>query len=145
MSVIGLNAHGRLARLRDVRFLRYIVASAIALGIDMGSFLALLALGVGAVPASAAGYAVGILAHWIISSRKVFTDGVAARGAARNRQKMLFIASALIGLATTAAIVGAGEALGLDARIAKLVAIGASFLITWIMRSRIVFRGGAGR
>lgn len=129
-----------LARLRDIRFLRYILASVGALAVDMGCFLLLLATGTGAVVASALGYAAGIAAHWLLSSRAVFTGHVAPRGQGRMRQKTLFVLSALLGLALTTAIVGAGELAGLDPRLAKLVAIGVSFLATWLMRSRIVFR-----
>ena len=118
---------------------RYLAASAVALGFDMGSFLVLLAAGVPAAPASALSYALGILVHWFISSRAVFADGVAARGPARTRQKALFVASALVGLALTAAVVGLGSALGLDPRLAKIAAVGVSFSATWLLRARIVF------
>lgn len=129
-----------LARLRDIRFLRYLLASLGALGVDMGCFLALLAIGAGAVPASATGYSAGIAAHWLLSSRAVFTGQVAPRGFGRHRQKALFILSALLGLVLTTAIVDVGESVGIDPRFAKLVAVGTSFLATWLMRSRIVFR-----
>lgn len=129
-----------LSRLSDARLLRYLLASAGALAVDVVCFLALLALAAPAAPASAVGYAVGILVHWLLSSRAVFADGVAERGRARTRQKALFVASALIGLALTTAIVGLGDIAGLDPRAAKLVAIAASFATTWLLRSRVVFR-----
>ena len=91
-------------------------------------------------PASAAGYALGILAHWLLSSRAVFSDQVAARGRRRTRQKALFVGSALVGLALTTAIVGTGTALGLDPRLAKLAAIAASFTATWLLREKLIFR-----
>lgn len=129
-----------LRRALDMVFLRYIAASALALGIDMGTFLALLALGLAAAPAAALGYGLGIAAHWLASSRAVFTAGVAARGPERHRQKALFVGSALAGLALTTAIVGIGSALGLDPRLAKLAAIGCSFTLTWLLRERVIFR-----
>lgn len=129
-----------LSRLCDIRLLRYLLASAGALAVDVGCFLALLALAAPAAPASAVGYALGILAHWLLSSRAVFADGVAERGRARNRQKALFVGSALIGLALTTAIVGLGDLAGLDPRVAKLGAVAASFATTWVLRSRVVFR-----
>jgi putative flippase GtrA len=129
-----------LTRLRDMRLVRYLAASAGALAVDMGSFLALLALGAWSAPAAAAGYSLGILAHWLLSSRAVFNDAVAPRGLVRTRQKALFVGSALIGLALTTAIVGLGDLAGLDPRIAKGGAIVASFALTWLLRSRIVFR-----
>jgi putative flippase GtrA len=129
-----------LTRLRDMRLVRYLAASAGALAVDMGSFLALLALGAWSAPAAAAGYSLGILAHWLLSSRAVFNDTVAPRGLVRTRQKALFVVSALIGLGLTTAIVGLGDLAGLDPRIAKGGAIVASFALTWLLRSRIVFR-----
>lgn len=129
-----------VTRLRDIRFLRYLIASAGALAVDMGSFLALLALGTWPTAASAASYSLGILAHWLLSSRTVFADTVAARGAGRNRQKALFVISALAGLVLTTAVVGLGDLAGIDPRFAKLAAIAASFLLTWGLRVRVVFR-----
>jgi putative flippase GtrA len=130
-------------RLRDLRFLRYLLASVGALAVDMGSFLALLALGAWPTAASAASYSLGILAHWLLSSRTVFADTVAGRGPRRNRQKALFVVSALAGLALTTAVVGLGDLIGIDPRLAKLAAIAASFLLTWGLRVRVVFRAPA--
>ena len=131
-----------LTRLRDMRLVRYLAASAGALAVDMGSFLALLALGVWPAPAAAAGYSLGILAHWLLSSRAVFNDTVAPRGLVRTRQKALFVVSALIGLGLTTGIVGFGDLAGLDPRVAKGLAIITSFTVTWVLRNRIVFRPG---
>lgn len=130
-----------LLRQAAVRFVpgRYLAASVVALGFDMGSFLMLLAVGMAAASASALSYSLGIVVHWFISSRAVFVDGVAERGPARTRQKALFVASALIGLALTAGIVGLGSAIGIDPRIAKIAAVGVSFLATWLLRARVVF------
>ncbi|MGV3511042.1 MAG: GtrA family protein [Novosphingobium sp.] len=127
-------------RLRRAMLLRYLLASVGALAVDMGSFLALMALGMAPVVASAVGYSLGIVAHWLLSSRAVFTDTVASERGARNRQKALFVGSALLGLALTTLIVGAGTALGLDSRLSKIVAVGASFTATWLLRKRIVFQ-----
>jgi putative flippase GtrA len=129
-----------LTRLRDVRFVRYMIASAGALAVDMGSFLALLSIGTMAAAASALSYSLGILAHWLLSSRAVFHDTVARRGIERTKQKAMFVISALLGLALTTAIVGGGDLAGIDPRLAKLVAIGASFMLTWSLRNRLVFR-----
>lgn len=127
-------------RLRRILLLRYLLASIGALAVDMGSFLALLALGIAPVLASAAGYSLGIVAHWLLSSRAVFTDSVAEERGARTRQKALFVGSALIGLALTTLIVGMGTALGMDSRASKILAIAVSFTATWLLRKRIVFQ-----
>ena len=132
-----------LHHVRNLRLARYIAASVVALGADMGTFLVLLGLGVFAAAASAAGYCLGIVVHWLVSSRKVFHDSVAAAGPARTRQKALFVVSALLGLGLTTAIVGAADFAGIDPRIAKLTAVGASFALTWILRSSVIFRSPA--
>ena len=125
----------------EIRWLNYLLASALALGSDAGLFLLLLDGGLSPVAASAVGYCAGILVHWLISSRLVFADGTAARGTGeRHRQKLLFVGSALVGLAVTTAIVGSGSAIGLDPRLAKLAAIVVSFQTTYLLRRHIVFR-----
>ena len=132
-----------LAKLRDVRFVRYVIASIGALAVDVCTFLALMTAGIAATPASAAGYSLGILAHWLMSSRAVFHETVAARGEGRARQKALFVASALVGLALTTLVVGFGDFVGIDPRIAKLAAIAVSFTATWLLRAKLVFRDPA--
>jgi len=137
---MALGAFSLLMKLTDMRLVRYGLASVGALAVDVGAFLALMALGVAAAPASALGYSCGILAHWLLSSRAVFHDSVAQGGSARTRQKALFVISALLGLALTTAIVGAGDWAGVDPRLAKGFAIIIAFTATWLLRSRIVFR-----
>lgn len=133
-----------IARLGDARLARYLLASMGALAVDMGCFLALLKLEVWPATASAAGYCAGIVAHWLMSSRAVFGNAVAHRGFARTRQKALFVGSALAGLTLTTAIVWIGDRAGVDPRIAKISAIGLSFSLTWLLRSRVVFRSRSG-
>lgn len=125
--------------MNPVLYLRYIAASAIALAVDMGLFLAAMALGMQSALAAALGYLAGIAAHWLISSRAVFTGRVAERGTARRQQQILFFGSALVGLAITTAIVGLGSTFGLDPRLAKLAAIAVSFQVTYLLRQRLVF------
>lgn len=129
-----------LNRLRQIVLVRYILASVGALAVDMGTFLALLSASVPPVAASAVGYGIGIMVHWILSSRKVFAEQVAPSGMERTRQKAMFVVSALIGLGVTTVIVGGASAAGLDPRIAKLCAIVVSFAVTWLLRKRVVFR-----
>lgn len=132
-----------LVRRGEIRWINYLLASVLALGSDAGLFLLLLDAGLPPIAASAVGYCAGILVHWLVSSRLVFADGAAARGTdERHRQKLLFVGSALIGLAITTAIVGAGTMFGLDPRLAKVVAIVVSFQATYLLRRHIVFRPG---
>ena len=121
-----------------VTWLRYVGASAIALGIDMTVFIASHAGGLRAATAAAIGYSAGILAHWLLSSRVVFARG-RRDGTDRIRQQGLFVVSAIVGLLLTVAIVGLGSVLGVPPIFAKVVAVGVSFQATYLMRSKLVF------
>lgn len=126
----------------EATWLRYLFASVVALAADTGLFILLFHGGIAAMLASAIGYITGIAVHWLVSSRAVFVDSTAARGTGeRNQQKAMFVASALVGLVLTIAIVGAGEAIGIDPRLAKIVAIVVSFQATYMLRRHVVFRG----
>lgn len=120
-------------------YLRYVAVSATALAIDMALFLVLIGGGTPPTAASVLGYSTGIAAHWVLSSRAVFAARTAKRGPARHRQKVLFLLSAIAGLAITAAIVALGSYSGLEAWLAKLVAIAVSFQTTWLIRKKGVF------
>jgi putative flippase GtrA len=132
---------GWLNFFRQLTFLRYVVVSVGALAVDMGVFLALLQTGMASAVAAALGYSVGIATHWTLSSRKVFADRVSDRGTReRTQQKAMFVVSALLGLVVTMSIVGFGDAVGLDPRIAKMIAIGVSFMLTYFLRNILIFR-----
>ena len=134
---------GWIAFFRQLTFIRYGVVSVGALAVDMGIFLALLQSGLLSALAAAFGYAAGIFAHWMLSSRKVFQDRVSERGTReRTQQKAMFVVSALLGLVLTMAVVGAGELIGIDPRIAKVFAIILSFTLTYLLRNVVVFRVG---
>jgi len=129
-----------LIRLRDARLLRYLIASAVALAADLGSFLVMYRLGAFVPAAYAASYSLGILVHWLISSRLVFGDTVARRGLERTKQKALFVMSALLGLALTTAVGSVAVYAGIHPIGGKAAAVAASFTLTWLLRSKIVFR-----
>lgn len=122
-----------------ITYARYLAASVTALACDFALFIALMRGGLPPVPASMTGYMAGLAVHWLISSRLVFTDRRATSAGTARMQKLLFIGSALVGLAITAAIVGLGHMLGLDPRLAKLGAIVVSFQATYLLRRSIVF------
>ena len=128
-------------QLRGNVFLRYVAVSVCALATDMTVFLLLLGTGMPGTAASAVGYSVGIFAHWILSSRKVFHDRVSEKGtSARSQQKAMFLGSAILGLVLTIIVVGAGTALGIDPRIAKVAAIATAFVLTYLLRNVVIFR-----
>ena len=123
----------------DQVYFRYIGASAVSLGVDFAIFMAALSIGVPPAAAAACGYMVGIVCHWLISSRMVFVGHVAEDTASRRQQQALFVVSALVGLGITTGIVGIGSRYGLDPRIAKGIAIVVSFQATYVIRKKVVF------
>ncbi len=142
----ALDLGGWIGFVRQITFIRYGIVSVIALCVDLGIFMGLLHSGMISALAAAIGYAVGILTHWLLSSRKVFQDRVSQPGTrARTQQKAMFVMSALLGLLLTMLIVGAGELAGVDPRLAKIVAIGLSFVLTYLLRNVVIFAGGPGR
>jgi putative flippase GtrA len=120
-------------------FARYLSSSVVALSADTGSFLVFLHFSMPPALAAAIGFMLGIAVHWVVSSRVMFTEYIAAAGPERRRQQMLFMASALVGLVLTTAIVGCAAALSLNPRLAKLVAIAVSFITTSALRHLLVF------
>jgi putative flippase GtrA len=120
-------------------YCRYIGASAAALAFDFALFMLTMSLGVPPAPAAAIGYISGIVCHWLVSSRFVFATQVAEAGVNRWQQQALFVVTALVGLGITTAIVGVGSHEGLDPRFAKIIAIGVSFQVTYVLRKKVVF------
>ena len=116
------------------------VASFAGTVVDLGGFLLLYGNGMAPVLAAVASYVMGVVIHWMVSSRFVFADRLASRGLARGTQQLLFALSALAGLAITAGIVWFAGEIDVDPRIGKLVAMGASFLAVWTIRLLLVFR-----
>ena len=123
----------------DQLYTRYIGASVVALGVDFSTFMAALSLGVPPALAAAIGYVAGIVCHWLISSRMVFTAQLATTAVGRRQQQGLFVLSALVGLGITTGIVGLGTRYGIDPRIAKGIAIVVSFQATYMLRKKVVF------
>lgn len=128
-----------LKRVSDIRFVRYFVASIGALAVDMGSFLLLLQTPLHAGASAAIAYTLGIIAHWILLSRSVFEDGTHEAGAARTRQKAVFLFATWAGLAVTTAIVGLSVEYGADPKLAKGVAVVISFVMNYFIRKHFIF------
>ena len=83
--------------------LRYFIVSAIALGCDVAVYATLVESGTRATVAGASGYSLGILVHYVLSNRWVFPDIDGMRRTAPTFAK--FLATGLLGLATTSAII----------------------------------------
>lgn len=118
---------------------RYLVASVIALAFDVALFSALVAIATDPTLASATGYCIGIVIHWMVSASIVFA-GKTRDGAALQIQRVLFAGSALVGLGITVVTVEMLGRFGFDPIASKAVAIGLSFVTVYAMRKWGVFR-----
>ena len=126
-------------RFLAVRLVRYSLASVVALLFDVAALYTLLQMGAPSVGASALAYGGGILVHWLISSRQVFSDRVAESGLERSKQKTLFVASAIVGLFVTSLVMTVGDFLSAPVMLAKALAVAASFTVTWALRAKMIF------
>ena len=119
-------------------YVRYLLASAVSLTVDLICFLLLLWLLDLPVAAAVGGYLAGLCLHWLISSRMVFKSILLEVD--RVKCKRLFAASALAGLSITTTIIATGEAINLDPLWGKAIAILTSFQAIYLVRKFYVFR-----
>ncbi len=118
---------------------RYLAASVIALVADVAVFSLLRMVDIYVGFAGVAGYCVGIVVHWSISSKFVFV-GRAKEGEGTYLQQALFAGSALLGLAITFITISLLSHLGFTAFYAKSTAVGLSFFAVFITREFGVFK-----
>ncbi len=117
---------------------RYAIVSVLALALDFAVFLGL--NGALRLPtlAGVVGYSCGIVLHYFLSRHFVFSAVRSKKSAHRLFSE--FVASGLIGLAVTAGVIAAATGvLGLSALVAKVLAVGASFVGVFLIRRTIVF------
>lgn len=120
------------------RLLRYAAVNILSLGIDYAVFFAALAATALPVVSSTLGYAVAFVVNYKLSRRFVFgTDG-SHKG--ERRLFTEFMASGVLGLAVTATVTAlCVHGLELTPTAAKTAAVLVSFVILYIVRSRLVF------
>lgn len=118
---------------------RYVLVSAAALALDTLITLNLTWSGVTPAPSAAAGYIIGLTAHWSLSTRFVFAAQLAGDSAGRARQALLFALSGFSGLAVTVAVYTSAMALGASPSLAKALAVAMSFCIVYLIRRHIIF------
>lgn len=116
-------------------FVRYLLASVCALSADMGLFLLLDRADVTPMLAAFLGYVTGLVVHWLLSIRFVFTGGERAT----HKQRAAFVGSAFVGLAITMALVGSLTLIGVPPALAKMVAVILSFLAVYAIRRYGIF------
>lgn len=123
------------ALLARLMFARYLLASICALGSDFATFLMLDHGGAAPMMAALGGYLVGLIVHWVISTRFVFdlADGPT------HAQRIGFVLSAGVGMGITMVLVGALSAVGILPAIAKLLSVPVSFLSVYAIRKYGIF------
>jgi putative flippase GtrA len=121
-----------------MQLLRYVLVSGVALTLDFAVFLGLNGAIGHPTLSGVAGYAVGIVVHYFLSCRFVF-DAARSQKAA-HRVFAEFVASGIVGLVVTAAVIAlATSGLGVTPIAAKILAAGASFVGVFLIRRTIVF------
>lgn len=118
--------------------LMYLAASGIACAADFCVTVGFSRVGAPAALAATVGYLVGIVLHWVLSTRFVFSAALSL--SARRKQKALFLLTGLLGLSVTVAIYTYACAIGIGPIEAKLLAVLGSFSITYLSRRYLVFR-----
>lgn len=132
----GIAARG-MALAARLLLARYLVASLLALCVDMGLFLALTWAGLAPGWAAMLGYGGGIVMHWLLSVRFVFSVTTARRPLRLLR--LQFLLSALLGLAITGWLVSLLTAMDMAPAGAKGTAVLASFIAVYLVRKHVVF------
>ncbi len=119
---------------------RYTVVSALALGLDIVIYMALVGWGLMAALAGVVGYSVGMILHYALSCRFVFKREMTAK--TETRLFTEFAASGVAGLMlmlTAVMIALAHNVMGLTPFIAKLIAVVVSFSAVFVLRRSVVF------
>lgn len=123
---------------------RYSAASIVALAIDFAIYLCLCALAVNAPVAGVVGYAVGMIAHYVLSSTFVFD--VTGSEKSTSRRAAEFAVSGVLGLILTGLVITVmTERFGASAVAAKAAATVVSFVAVFLARRWIVFAPTTGK
>ncbi|MEC3912675.1 GtrA family protein [Sphingobium sp. CR2-8] len=123
------------ALLARLMFARYLLASICALASDLSLFLTLDHGGASPAIATLGGYAIGLVVHWVISTRFVFD----LQNGPTHAQRLGFVVSAAVGMGITLALVTLLSAVGMAPAIAKLLSVPVSFLSVYAIRKYGIF------
>jgi putative flippase GtrA len=121
----------------------YTIVSAVALAVDLVVFNALQLSGLRASVAGIAGYGVGLLLHYILSKRYVFAPRANEKTEAQ-RFGEFCLSGAIGALLTWFIIAVATDWLHTPAMVGKIVAVGISFIVVFLLRKSIVFAAARG-
>lgn len=138
-SLAFANAPAWLARLMP-ELSYYTIVSIIALGVDLVVFNGLVLGDMRPALAGVAGYAIGMVVHYLLSSRYVFDTSGSDKTNVRRFGE--FALSGAVGLAITWALIHlATDVAHLPAMVGKIAAVGTSFIVVFLLRRGIVFAG----
>lgn len=117
---------------------RYLVASACALALDFGSYVALIQLGgIHYLVAAPVAFMIGLVAIYVLSARWAFT---VRRYEDRRIEFLLFSVIGAVGLLLNQAVIYVGvESAGLSPEVAKLVSAGFVFGFNFSARKLLLF------
>ncbi|PKU25228.1 GtrA family protein [Telmatospirillum siberiense] len=123
-------------------FMRYIVVSALCLGVDYGLYVVLIRLfGVTPVLATAAGYLTGLVVNYLLATRYVFTVGLLSHN--RLGEFAAYAATGIVGTAVSVGVVSGCERMGVNnIHVAKVLAVGISFATVYALRRYVLFQRG---
>ncbi len=119
-------------------FQRYLAASVVALGCDLGLLFALTQYGgVHYLTSATISYCAGAILHYVISIKLVFRD----RSVTNRRLEFIgFFAVGLLGLGATQLVLKvAVDGFGLSYMIGKVIAIAVSFTLNFVVRKVMLF------
>ena len=117
---------------------RYSIVSALALSIDILIYTGLVHSDIRPVLAGIVGYTIGMVLHFVLSCRYVFDAALA--GKSESRLFSEFVISGFAGLALTASLIWImTEVRHQGAAVAKVTAVGVSFLAVFTLRRWVVF------
>jgi len=123
-----------------LKFSGYLVSGGIAAIFDAGGFALLHQAGIPTPIAAVTSFLVAAVVNFQLSSNFVFMQTPSRRGFA------LFLSMAALGLGINAGLtVAISNAAGLPPEIAKIIAIGVTFIVNFLLNYFVVFRARAGR
>ena len=124
---------------RIAQFLKYIAVSASALVVDVLTYGLLVWLALtGAALAGAIGFAIGLIANYLLAVNFVFDPGQTTKS--NHKLFVEYATTGGVGIALTAAIIWATvDGLGLHPALGKCLAVGPTFIAVYLMRAGIVF------
>jgi len=127
-----------------LEMLRYLVVSAVALGIDVGAMaVALRVLHLDYLTAATIGFSLGLCVNYVLARTWAFASRVSR---VRNRlaEFAVFAAIGVVGLVINDAIIAVvTESLRVDPLVSKIVAAGVVFAWNFFLRRYVLFRNSA--